>query len=47
MQRFGLEWLFRFATEPRRLWKRYLYNNPAFLFLIFQQFVLGKKYRID
>ena len=27
----GLEWAFRFATEPRRLWRRYVYNNPHFL----------------
>jgi N-acetylglucosaminyldiphosphoundecaprenol N-acetyl-beta-D-mannosaminyltransferase len=33
MQRFGLEWLFRLLTEPRRLWKRYLYHNPRFIFL--------------
>jgi N-acetylglucosaminyldiphosphoundecaprenol N-acetyl-beta-D-mannosaminyltransferase len=32
MQRSGLEWLFRLACEPRRLWKRYLKNNPAFVF---------------
>lgn len=31
MQALGLEWLFRLVTEPRRLWKRYLYNNPRFL----------------
>ena len=30
MQRSGLEWLFRLAIEPRRLWRRYLRNNPAF-----------------
>jgi N-acetylglucosaminyldiphosphoundecaprenol N-acetyl-beta-D-mannosaminyltransferase len=30
MQRHGLEWLFRLADEPGRLWKRYLLNNPAF-----------------
>jgi N-acetylglucosaminyldiphosphoundecaprenol N-acetyl-beta-D-mannosaminyltransferase len=29
----GLEWLYRFAVEPRRLWKRYLINNPAFILL--------------
>lgn len=27
----GLEWAFRLATEPRRLWKRYLKHNPRFL----------------
>lgn len=30
MQRSGLEWAFRLVNEPRRLWKRYLYNNPRF-----------------
>ena len=33
MMKLGLEWLYRFATEPRRLWKRYLVNNPAFVVL--------------
>jgi N-acetylglucosaminyldiphosphoundecaprenol N-acetyl-beta-D-mannosaminyltransferase len=27
----GLEWAFRLAVEPRRLWRRYLRNNPAFV----------------
>lgn len=31
MQKRGLEWLFRLASEPRRLWKRYLVNNPIFI----------------
>jgi N-acetylglucosaminyldiphosphoundecaprenol N-acetyl-beta-D-mannosaminyltransferase len=31
MQRHGLEWLFRLATEPRRLWRRYLVTNTLFL----------------
>ena len=34
MQRAGLEWLFRLRSEPRRLWKRYLLLNPAYLFLV-------------
>lgn len=33
MQNLGLEWFFRLLTEPRRLWKRYLYHNSRFLFL--------------
>lgn len=33
MQKMGLEWLFRVWTEPRRLWKRYLYHNPRFIVL--------------
>jgi len=27
----GLEWIFRFAIEPHRMWRRYLLGNPAFL----------------
>ncbi len=30
----GLEWVYRMASEPRRLAKRYLRNNPAFLALV-------------
>lgn len=31
LQRVGLEWAFRLAVEPRRLWRRYFRNNPAFV----------------
>lgn len=31
MQKVGLEWLFRFAQEPRRLWRRYLIGNAEFV----------------
>ncbi len=34
MQDAGLEWLFRLVAEPRRLWRRYLFLNPAYLFLV-------------
>jgi N-acetylglucosaminyldiphosphoundecaprenol N-acetyl-beta-D-mannosaminyltransferase len=27
----GLEWIFRLAIEPRRMWRRYLLGNPVFL----------------
>jgi N-acetylglucosaminyldiphosphoundecaprenol N-acetyl-beta-D-mannosaminyltransferase len=37
LQRAGLEWAFRLATEPRRLWRRYLRNNPAFVALVAAQ----------
>jgi N-acetylglucosaminyldiphosphoundecaprenol N-acetyl-beta-D-mannosaminyltransferase len=33
LQKVGLEWIFRLFTEPRRLWKRYLYHNPRFIVL--------------
>ena len=32
LQAAGLEWLFRLANEPRRLWRRYVIQNPRFLF---------------
>jgi len=31
LQRVGLEWLFRLACEPRRLWRRYAWHNPRFV----------------
>jgi N-acetylglucosaminyldiphosphoundecaprenol N-acetyl-beta-D-mannosaminyltransferase len=43
MQKSGLEWSYRLMSEPRRLWRRYLVNNPSFLWLIFLQ-ALGRKF---
>ncbi|MBE1486204.1 WecB/TagA/CpsF family glycosyltransferase [Plantactinospora soyae] len=31
MQRVGLEWLWRFGLEPKRLWHRYMVLNPAYV----------------
>ncbi len=31
LQRAGLEWAYRLAREPRRLWRRYLRYNPRFV----------------
>jgi N-acetylglucosaminyldiphosphoundecaprenol N-acetyl-beta-D-mannosaminyltransferase len=31
MHPIGCEWLFRLAQEPRRLWRRYLIQNPRFV----------------
>ena len=39
MQRAGLEWLFRLGTEPRRLWRRYVYHNPRFVALLAGQYL--------
>ncbi len=47
VQRSGLEWLFRLACEPRRLWKRYLKNNPAFVFRAFCQLTRLREYSLD
>lgn len=46
LQRSGLEWLFRLAIEPRRLWRRYLSNNPRFLGLVLAQALGLKRYSI-
>jgi N-acetylglucosaminyldiphosphoundecaprenol N-acetyl-beta-D-mannosaminyltransferase len=42
MQRLGLEWLFRLISEPRRLWKRYLYYNTRFVLNFFVQYKSGR-----
>ena len=47
MQRSGLEWLFRLATEPRRLWRRYMVNNPLFVLRVLQQMLGLKRYPND
>ena len=33
IRRTGFEWMYRLVLEPRRLWRRYLANNPAFVML--------------
>ena len=42
MRRSGLEWLYRFSREPRRLWRRYLIGNTAFVWLIVKQMREGR-----
>ncbi|MBI5068461.1 MAG: WecB/TagA/CpsF family glycosyltransferase [Deltaproteobacteria bacterium] len=41
MHRAGLGWLHRLAHEPRRLWRRYLWNNPRFVALLALQWARG------
>ena len=47
MQRTGLEWFYRLITEPRRLGKRYLINNPTFIYLAFLQLTGIRSYKIQ
>ena len=47
MQRSGLEWLFRLATEPRRLGARYLKTNPLFALRVLAQKTGLRKYPIN
>jgi N-acetylglucosaminyldiphosphoundecaprenol N-acetyl-beta-D-mannosaminyltransferase len=44
LQRSGLEWLFRLCMEPRRLWRRYLTNNPQFLVDVIAQWSGLRRY---
>ncbi|HJX45931.1 MAG TPA: WecB/TagA/CpsF family glycosyltransferase [Patescibacteria group bacterium] len=37
MQRVGLEWFWRLMMEPKRLWKRYLVDDPVFFWLVLKQ----------
>lgn len=46
MQQAGLEWVFRLASDPRRLWKRYLKHNPRFVWHFFKQ-LWAEKVRIS
>jgi N-acetylglucosaminyldiphosphoundecaprenol N-acetyl-beta-D-mannosaminyltransferase len=47
MQRTGLEWLFRLSTEPRRLWRRYLIQNPLFVLRTLAQLSGAWRYPLD
>lgn len=42
-QKSGLEWLYRFLLEPKRLWKRYTIDNVRFLGIVIQEIVGAKK----
>lgn len=43
MQRVGLEWFYRFAQEPRRMWKRYLVGNLRFAQLAIRERSRGRR----
>jgi N-acetylglucosaminyldiphosphoundecaprenol N-acetyl-beta-D-mannosaminyltransferase len=44
IKRAGLQWLHRLLQDPRRLWRRYLRNNPAFLWNITLQLLKLRRY---
>jgi N-acetylglucosaminyldiphosphoundecaprenol N-acetyl-beta-D-mannosaminyltransferase len=43
MQRSGVEWMYRLACEPRRLFRRYVVGNPLFLWRALQLSHLAKR----
>jgi N-acetylglucosaminyldiphosphoundecaprenol N-acetyl-beta-D-mannosaminyltransferase len=47
VKRAGLQWVHRLIQEPSRLWKRYLMNNPLFIFLILLQYGGLKRYKLE
>lgn len=42
VKRSGLQWFHRLLQDPKRLWRRYLRNNPLFVWKIFFQFLRSK-----
>ncbi len=44
VKRAGLQWLHRLLQDPRRLWWRYLRNNPAFVWHIALQMLKARRY---
>ena len=44
IKRAGFQWLHRLAQDPRRLWRRYLRNNPAFVWNIALQLLKLRRY---
>jgi N-acetylglucosaminyldiphosphoundecaprenol N-acetyl-beta-D-mannosaminyltransferase len=46
MQRYGLEWFYRFTKDPGRLWRRYVLLNPAYLCMVALQ-KLGRDFNVE
>jgi UDP-N-acetyl-D-mannosaminuronic acid transferase (WecB/TagA/CpsF family) len=42
MLEHSLEWLFRLAIEPRRLFARYVVGNPLFLYRVLRERITGR-----
>lgn len=47
VKRMGMQWLHRLLHEPRRLWRRYLYNNPRFVWLALLQMTGLRRYEFE
>jgi N-acetylglucosaminyldiphosphoundecaprenol N-acetyl-beta-D-mannosaminyltransferase len=42
IKRSGLQWVHRLLQDPKRLWHRYLRNNPAFIWKVFVHFLCSR-----
>ena len=46
VRQLRMEWVFRLVIEPGRLWRRYIFGNPVFLWRVFRQkLALGRAAR--
>ena len=43
IQNIGMEWFFRLAQEPGRMWKRYLVGNTRFIYLVVKERIRGRQ----
>ena len=43
----GFQWLHRLMQEPRRLWKRYLVNNPRFVWWVLLQSIGSERFDLE
>jgi len=46
IKKIGVQWLHRLLQDPKRLWKRYLYNNPVFAYKFIKQ-LIADKYEVE
>jgi N-acetylglucosaminyldiphosphoundecaprenol N-acetyl-beta-D-mannosaminyltransferase len=46
MSEAGMEWLYRLGKEPRRMWRRYLINDPRFLATLYRSLRMPKEQRL-
>jgi N-acetylglucosaminyldiphosphoundecaprenol N-acetyl-beta-D-mannosaminyltransferase len=47
VKRMGLQWMHRLAQDPLRLWRRYLFNNPPFVWNAILQAFGVRKFTVD
>jgi UDP-N-acetyl-D-mannosaminuronic acid transferase (WecB/TagA/CpsF family) len=45
MNEAGVEWMWRLAQEPRRMWRRYVVGNPLFLARVVRERLSGSTVR--
>ena len=46
MSRIGLEWAYRLVQEPRRLWRRYLVDDPRFALIVLRTWLSPRSGRV-